>query len=74
MVELETLDTKHQRFKSFRLRIKRSDLERVEDSEFWPEGVLVSPFFRPRQNDLRSAVGGAGIGAVGGVTASSSSS
>ena len=66
VVELEPLDTKHQRFKSFRLRIRRSDLDRVEDGEFWPEGVLVSSFFRPRHNELQ--------GAVSGVTASSNSS
>ena len=50
VVELELLDTKHQRFKSFRLRFKRSQLEKVEDGEFWPQGVIVSPFFRPRVN------------------------
>ena len=48
VVELEPLDTKHQRFKSFRLRFKRGQLDKIEDGDFWPEGVIVSPFFRPR--------------------------
>ena len=48
VVELEVLVTKHNRFKSFRLRVKRSDLPRIEDAEFWPTGVILSPFFRPK--------------------------
>ena len=48
VVELKPLSTKHQRFKTFRLRIKRAQLNQVEDGEFWPEGVIVSPFFLPR--------------------------
>ena len=48
VVELEALATKHQRFQSFRLRVKRSDLKQIEQAEFWPEGVVLSPFFRPK--------------------------
>ena len=48
VVELEALSTKHQRFQSFRLRVKRSDLGQIEQAEYWPTGVLLSPFFRPR--------------------------
>ena len=55
VVELELLDTKHQRFKSFRIRFKRSQLGKVVDGEFWPEGVIVSPFFRPRVNGTNPA-------------------
>ena len=44
--ELEELSTKHGRFKSFRLRVKKSELSLIEDKNFWPEGVLLSPFFR----------------------------
>ena len=47
IVELEQLETKHQRFKSFRLRVKKDDVERMEDEAFWPKGILFSPFFRP---------------------------
>ena len=34
VVELEELTTKHSRFKSFRLRVKKSDLPKIEDAEF----------------------------------------
>lgn len=51
VVELEDLETKHGRFRSFRLRVKRIELPRIEDPEFWPEGVILSPFFRPRGGD-----------------------
>ena len=53
VVELEQLETKHDRFKSFRLRIKRDDLKIVEEQDFWPEGVLCGPFFRPKTNEER---------------------
>ena len=46
VVELEELDTKHGRFKSFRLRVKKTDLPLIQDENFWPEGVILSPFFR----------------------------
>ena len=63
VIELEQLETKHQRFKSFRLRIKKDDLEGMEDEDFWPEGILFSPFFRPKNTEERPQ-------AAGGVTAS----
>ena len=50
VVELEELPTKHGRFKSFRLRVKKSDLKMIEDANFWPEGILLSPFFRGKEN------------------------
>ena len=65
IVELEQLETKHQRFKSFRLRVKRDDVERMEDEDFWPKGILFSPFFRPKNNEERPQ-------AAGGLTASTS--
>ena len=49
VVELEALETKHQRFQSFRLRVKRTDLDRIEEPEFWPAGFILSPFFRPKK-------------------------
>ena len=48
VVELEALERKHQRFQSFRLRVKRAELENIEKAEFWPVGVILSPFFRPK--------------------------
>ena len=53
VVKLEQLETKHGRFKSFRLRVKRDDLEKIEQRDFWPEGVLCGPFFRPKTNKER---------------------
>ena len=65
VIELEQLETRHTRFKSFHLRVKRDDLERMEDAEFWPEGILFSPFFRPKNIEERPQT-------AGGVTASAS--
>ena len=53
VVELEQLETKHDRFKSFRLRVKRDDLKIIEEHDFWPEGVLCGPFFQPKASDER---------------------
>ena len=59
VVELEQLETKHKRFKSFRVRVKRADLEIIEERDFWPEGVLCGSFFRPKTNeDQRQSNGG----------------
>ena len=46
VVELEELETKHGRFKSFRLRIKKTQLSLIENEDFWPKGIILSPFFR----------------------------
>ena len=46
VVELVDLETRHGRFKSFRLRIKKIQLPTIEDENFWPAGVILSPFFR----------------------------
>jgi hypothetical protein len=48
VVELEALPTRHSRFKSFRLTVKKNELVTIENSDFWPEGVILRPFFRPR--------------------------
>ena len=65
VIELEQLETRHQRFKSFHLRVKKDHLELMENEEFWPTGVLFSPFFRPKNTEERPQ-------AAGGVSASSS--
>ena len=64
VVELEQLETKHSRFKSFRLRLKKVDLGKIKSEDFWPEGVVVSHFYRPRvKDDQRNAETGSGRGA-----------
>ena len=57
VVELDTIKTTHDRYKSFRLRVKRSDLEKIEDADFWPQGVVVCRYFRPRTKDQTGVVG-----------------
>jgi hypothetical protein len=54
IVELEQLNTKHSRFKSFRLRVKRNDLSKVEDPNFWPQNVILKPFFRGKTPNTKN--------------------
>ena len=65
VVELEELDTKHGRFKSFRLRVKKTDLAVIQDENFWPNGVILSPFFRGK--DEKTNINGV-AGAASAVT------
>ena len=50
VVELEELERKHNRFKSFRLCIRKRDIESIKDADFWPEGIVLRKFFR-KHND-----------------------
>ena len=45
VVELEEIKRSHNRFKSFRLRIRKADLSMITNADFWPEGVVVRNFF-----------------------------
>ena len=58
VIELQQLLTKHDRFKSFRLRVKRDDLKIMEERDFWPEGVLCGPYFRPKTSEERHNANG----------------
>ena len=49
--ELEELARKHNRFKSFRLCIRKKDLDSIKDPNFWPEGIVVRRFFRKQNAD-----------------------
>ena len=50
VVKLEqNVITKHSRFKSFKLTVKRDDEEKVDDHGFWPMYVLCRPWYNPRQ-------------------------
>ena len=40
--------TMNQRFKSFKLVIKKTDYEKLDDRDLWPEGVVFQRFWRPR--------------------------
>ena len=46
IVELEPLHQTHQRFKSFRLCIRKVDMTKILNPDFWPEGVVVRRFWR----------------------------
>ena len=60
----ENVVTKHTRYKSFKLSVKRADTDKVDDAGFWPSNVVVRRWWHPRQprND--------GDGAAGAVLAS----
>ena len=45
----ENTITKHSRFKSFKLTVKRNDKEKVDDHSFWPMFVVCRPWYQPRQ-------------------------
>ena len=46
VVELDDIARKHNRFKSFRLCLRKKDLETIKDPNFWPEGIVVRRFFQ----------------------------
>ena len=48
VVELEELVLQHRRFRSFRLCLKRTDMEVILAEGFWPIGVVVRRFWRKK--------------------------
>jgi hypothetical protein len=52
VIEFEELKTIHSRFKSFRLRLKRSELTIIEKPEFWPDDVIVRPYYRAKVSNV----------------------
>ena len=50
VVELEEMSRKHNRFKSFRLVIRKKDVDSIKNPDFWPEEMVVRKFFQ-RSND-----------------------
>ena len=45
VIEFERLELKHNRFKSFRLCIRKADFPKLLVEDFWPEEVIVDRFF-----------------------------
>ena len=45
VIEFETI-RRHNHFQSFRLRIRKADLETVKNPDIWPDGIVVRRFFR----------------------------
>ena len=50
VVELSDLVRRHSLWKSFKVTVKRSDITKIEDPLFWPGGVVVRPFYRPKSD------------------------
>ena len=47
IISIEENETRHQRFKSFKMVVKQSEFEKLLKFP-WPEGVLYRRFWRPR--------------------------
>ena len=54
-ISLDPIPQKHNRFKSFKLVVKKSQLSIVEDGKMWPEGVLVGRFWSPKSTSPSSS-------------------
>ena len=48
VVSIESLEMKHNRFVSFKLTVKKSQLSLVEDADIWPEGVMIGRWWSPK--------------------------
>ena len=48
VIDIEENKTTHQRFKSYKLVIKKTDYEKLDNHAEWPEGVVFRRFWRPR--------------------------
>ena len=48
IVSLDKLVTKHDRFASFKLVMKKSQLSIVEDPTIWPSGISVGRWWDPK--------------------------
>ena len=57
IVEFERLELKHNRFKSFRLCIRKSDFSKLLIEDFWPEEVILDRFFWGKKTTQRATSG-----------------
>ena len=48
---VEKVSNVNAKYGSFKVELKLSDLEKVLDANFWPEGVCVRRFFQPRKSE-----------------------
>ena len=48
IISLEAVETKHNRFASFKLVAKKAQKEIIENGEIWPEGVRVGRWWSPK--------------------------
>ena len=64
VIELEELSRRHTRFKSFRLRVKKCEVPKIEDPDFWATGIVVRDFFRGKKAVTTAITGRDGHSAV----------
>ena len=56
VVELTPLALKHNRFLSFKLVVKKSQLQVIENEHLWPEGVVVGRFWSAKSSTSSDSV------------------
>ena len=56
VVELMPLTTRHSRFLSFKLVVKKQHLPIIEDAELWSEGVIVGRFWSAKSSTASASV------------------
>lgn len=54
VVSLDQVKTKHERFSSFNLVVKKAQLQLVENPDLWPEGVIVGRWWNPKPPAVES--------------------
>ena len=50
IVELEETQRRHNRYKSFRLCIRKSDIDKMKENIQWPDGIEIQRFFHRANN------------------------
>ena len=51
VVEVVDIPQRHNRFKSFKLCIRKKDTEKIHEEDFWPEGIILRKFFFNTKNN-----------------------
>ena len=54
VISLEAVQTKHNRFASFKFVGKKSQLDIIENEDLWPAGVMVGRWWDPKPPDTES--------------------
>ena len=56
VVELTPLSLKHNRYLSFKLVVKKSQLTIIEDEQLWPEGVIIGRYWSPKSSSSSTLI------------------
>ena len=51
LVEVEEVPQRHSHFKSFRICVRKKDVETIKNEDFWPEGIHMRKFFHKAKNN-----------------------